>query len=163
MQIPSNAQGGADVAVLEEIDEKQQHCSELKQCYQIGLGLRVFFCEGASLHSLSGSLEISPSSLAQIPKCCNLLCVQSVQRGRGSTAAAVWGKAPPGTAAPGPALLPPASATPALPGTPAATFTAPESDTGKISFHSRLRLHHQTHTHRIWGTLRTGAEMKGQP
>lgn len=46
MQIPSNAQGGADVAVLEEIDEKQQHCSELKQCYQIGLGLRVFFCEG---------------------------------------------------------------------------------------------------------------------
>lgn len=32
MQIPSSTQGGADVAVLEETDEKQQNCSELKQC-----------------------------------------------------------------------------------------------------------------------------------
>lgn len=78
MQIPSNALGGADVAVLEEIDEKQLNCSELKQ---IGLGFRCCCCfvSGASLLFLSGNLEISPSSLAEIPKCCNL-CVQREQR-----------------------------------------------------------------------------------
>lgn len=35
-----NAQGGADVAALEQIE---QNCSELKHCYQIGLGFRFFF------------------------------------------------------------------------------------------------------------------------
>lgn len=69
MQIPSNAQGGADVAVLEEIDEKQQHCSELKQCYQIGLGLRVFFCEGGKPTFFvreSGNLPKQPGPDSQV-------------------------------------------------------------------------------------------------
>lgn len=160
MQIPSNAQGGADVAVLEEIDEKQQHCSELKQCYQIGLGLRVFFCEGVFCQGVWKSPQ---AAWPRFPSAVTFF-VCKVCRGGEAAPQRLCGAKPcreqqhqdlHSCPQPRPPLP--------LPGTPAATFTAPESDTGKISFHSRLRLHHRTHTHRIWGTLRTGAEMKGQP
>lgn len=76
----------------------------------------LLFVRRATLRLFSGSLEVAPRSLAQIPKSHNLLRTQSMQKGRGGTAGAaweMWSKPPCGTAAPVPAPSPPAPAVPA--------------------------------------------------
>lgn len=108
-----------------------------------GAGVSGFllFVRRANLRLFSGSLEVAPRSLAQIPKSYNLLRMQSVQKGRGGTAGAaweMWSKALCGTAAPVPVPSPPAPAVPAPAQHPGCQLHCPVNYTLFVRYENQL-------------------------